>query len=128
MAALTNELLWGKDRGSATLLIFLDLSAAFDTIDHGILLDRLCKMGVGGTVLQWFHSHLQGRFQKVVLGDFCSTPWLLSCRVPQGSILSPMLINIYMKLLGEVIKGFGAISMLMILSFISPCCQNQVEQ
>ena len=74
-----------------TLLILLDLSAAFDTIDHGVLLDRLAGLGVGGTALQWFHSFLADHVQRVVLGDSCSVPWRLCHRVPQGLILFPML-------------------------------------
>ncbi|KAF7240874.1 putative RNA-directed DNA polymerase from transposon BS [Varanus komodoensis] len=107
LVALYDGLCREKDRGSASLLVLLDLSAAFDTIDHGILLDRLAGVGVGGTVLQWFRSYLNDRFQKVVLGDYGSAPWQLCHGVPQGSILSPLLFNIYMKLLREVIRRCG---------------------
>uniref|UniRef100_A0A803SZI2 ribonuclease H n=1 Tax=Anolis carolinensis TaxID=28377 RepID=A0A803SZI2_ANOCA len=107
LVALVDDLRRELDRGSVTLLVLLDISVAFDIIDHGILLGRLSGMGLGGIVLQWLQSFLEGRSQMVKLGDTCSDPWPLSCGVPQGSILSPMLFNIYMKSLGEVIRSFG---------------------
>ncbi|KAF7235294.1 Vomeronasal type-2 receptor 26 [Varanus komodoensis] len=67
LVALYDDLCREKDRGSVFLLVLLDLSAAFDTIDHGILLDRLAGLGVRGTALQSFRSYLNGQFQKVVL-------------------------------------------------------------
>uniref|UniRef100_A0A803TU59 Reverse transcriptase domain-containing protein n=1 Tax=Anolis carolinensis TaxID=28377 RepID=A0A803TU59_ANOCA len=105
LVALVDDLRRELDRGSVSLMVFRE--AAFDTIDHGILLGQLSGMGLGGTALQWLHSFLEGRTQMVKLGDTCSDPWPLTCGVLQGSILSPMLFNIYMKPLGEVIRSFG---------------------
>ncbi|KAF7253873.1 putative RNA-directed DNA polymerase from transposon BS [Varanus komodoensis] len=107
LVALYDDLCRERDRGSASLLVLPDLSAAFDTIDHGILLNRLAGLGIGGTAWWWFCCYLNGRFQKVVLGDYGSVPWQLCHGVLQGSILSPLLFNIYMKLLGEVIRRCG---------------------
>ncbi|KAF7239274.1 Inactive carboxypeptidase-like protein X2 [Varanus komodoensis] len=107
LVALYDELCRERDRGSVSLLVLLDLSVAFDTINHGILLDRLAGLGVGGTALQWFRSYPNGQFRKVVLGDYGSAPWQLCHGIPQGSILSPLLFNIYVKPLGEAIRRCG---------------------
>ncbi|KAF7253219.1 hypothetical protein EYD10_00056 [Varanus komodoensis] len=106
LVALYDDLCRERDKGSASLLLLLDLSAAFDTINHRILLERLAGLGVGGSAWQWFYSYLTGRLQKVVLGDCSSAPWQLCHGVPQGSVLSPLLFNIDMKPLGEVIRRF----------------------
>ena len=69
------------------MLVLLDFSAAFDIIHHGILLGHLSGMGLGGTVLQWLWSFLEGRTQQVVLGDCSLTPWPL---MSLGVLLCPL--------------------------------------
>uniref|UniRef100_A0A8D0DWT2 Reverse transcriptase domain-containing protein n=1 Tax=Salvator merianae TaxID=96440 RepID=A0A8D0DWT2_SALMN len=107
LVALIDDLWRARDRGYSSILVLLDLSEAFNTIDHGILLRQLEGLGVGATVLWWFSSYLSGRLQSVLVGRQRSAPRPLICGVPQGSVLSPLLFNIYMKLLGEIVRRYG---------------------
>jgi hypothetical protein len=100
----------GLDQGEGTLLVLLDLSAAFDTIDHGILLDRLQHyVGISGTSLQWFQSYLQDRKQSVAIDRSLSTPQDLNIGVPQGSVLGPLLFLVYILPLADIIKRHGVL-------------------
>ena len=83
------------DQDCGVLLILLDLSAAFDTIDHTTLINRLRCLGIKDHVLQWFSSYLHNRTQQVTVSGFQSDPLPLSIGVPQGSVLGPMLFLIY---------------------------------
>ena len=81
------------DAGDRSALVLLDLSAAFDTVDHDILVRRLeTSYGLSGSVLQWFQTYLVGRRQYVRNG---SSPTLIVCGVPQGSVLGPILFLLY---------------------------------
>ncbi|WP_374210557.1 reverse transcriptase domain-containing protein, partial [Thiolapillus sp.] len=83
----------------------MDLSAAFDTIDHCILLDRLQHMyGISGTALSWFSSYLTNRTQSVIVNDHISQVSSLSYGVPQGSVLGPILFILYTKPLSDLIQ------------------------
>lgn len=74
--------------GMSVVLLMLDLSAAFDTVDHQTLLHRLCNhFGIQGTACRWFTSYLAERKQFVSIGSERSTSRPLTCRVPQGSVL-----------------------------------------
>ena len=88
-----------------TALVLLDLSAAFDTIDHNILLGYLKSwFGLGGTVLKWFASYLSDRCQSVKIGSTLSELSRLIYGVPQGSILDPLLFSLYTTPLNKIIR------------------------
>ena len=98
MTKVTNDLLLACDRKTPTLLMFLDLSAAFDTVDQEKLLTILDEeLGIRGTALTWFKSFLQGRTQRVKIGDSYSEEEPLDFGVAQGSILGPPLFNAYCR-------------------------------
>ena len=91
-----SDILLAADSGQITLLCMLDMSAAFDTVDHEILLDRLEQsFGIHGRVLSWIKSFLHGRTQSVSCGGQQSSKSTLVCGVPQGSVLGPILFLIY---------------------------------
>uniref|UniRef100_A0AAR2KLX4 Reverse transcriptase domain-containing protein n=1 Tax=Pygocentrus nattereri TaxID=42514 RepID=A0AAR2KLX4_PYGNA len=97
-----------SDQGYISLLVLLDLSVAFDTIDHNILLERLENMvGVTGTALSWFRSYLSERYQFVSVNNLSSNYSKVRFGVPQGSVLGPILFTIYMLPLGTIISKHG---------------------
>ena len=87
-----NDILLAIDNRHCVMLLLLDLSAAFDTVDHVILLKRLnSKFSIRGTALDWFRSYLTNRTQVVLIDGRKSQSRELKCGVPQGSVLGPIL-------------------------------------
>ena len=110
------------DSGKLPLSIFLDLSKAFDTLDHSILLSKLKFYGVSNTPLKWFQSYLQNRQQFVEFDGTCSDTTFLNTGVPQGSILGPLLFLIYMNDIHTASNKFDMILYADDTNLISPLC------
>ena len=93
--AFTDTILEAMDKKQISIVVFIDLSKAFDSIEHDILLEKISRLGVSPAAHEWFKSYLADRSQYVRIGTTTSTTAPLTHGIPQGSVLSPLLFNIY---------------------------------
>ena len=100
-----NDIHVNMNNQQVTLLVFLDLSSAFDTVDHDILINRIqTSFGITDTALLWLKSYLSGRSIRVIIDESTSESLNMPYGVPQGSCLGPLLFTVYASKLFEVVK------------------------
>jgi len=105
---IQNDLLLAIDKKKVSAVVLLDLSAAFDTVDHQILLTRMSShFGIQGSAMEFLSSYLISRTQSVVIDSSTSTPTLSLSGVPQGSILGPLLFSLYTTPLATELLSSG---------------------
>jgi retron-type reverse transcriptase len=108
LAKVQNDVLLAIDNQCCVLLVLLDLSAAFDTVDHQTLLSRMStRLGIEGDALDWFTSYLSDRSQCVHVQGATSKKHTLQCGVPQGSVLGPQEYNSYTLPIGDIIRKYS---------------------
>ena len=106
---VVNDLLLSVDeKDTGVVMAFLDQSAAFDLVDHNILIDRLAvRFGIRGHSLAWFQSYLSSRRQSISVSGITSSPVYLLSGVPQGSVLGPVLYNLYTSPIHDISTRHG---------------------
>ena len=108
LVRIQNDILRVTDNQEVTILLLLDLSAAFETVNHAILINRLEKsVGVYGNALKWFVSYLNGTRQCVMINNASSQFADIKFGVPQGSVLGPILFSLYTLPLAGILKQHG---------------------
>ena len=100
-----DKILKGFDKGLMTGMILVDLQKAFDTVDHDMLLKKLSAIGFSNLAIGWFKSYLSNRLCRANLENCYSDPSNITCGVPQGSILGPLLFLIYVNDMPQAVES-----------------------
>lgn len=129
LTKVLNDLLLATDSGSTSVLILilllLDLSAAFETVDHCILLDRLKNMyGISGRVFEWLKSYLSDRSQCLQHNNVFSVMRAVRYGVPQGSVLGPLWFSLYLAPLGYI--SYVLLGLLFIVMLMTCNCMHRL--
>ena len=106
-----NDVLCALDDGRCVMLVLLDLSAAFNTVDDGILLSRISQcIGVQDSAYTWLKSYLSSRSQFIQIRDTSSSDRQLTCGLPQGSVLGAILYLVFTSSLGAILRPWCWVS------------------
>ena len=107
ISKFTEKIYKGINEGELTIATYIDLKKAFDTVNHKILLQKLEKLGIQNNNLKWIENYLSNRSQSTLANGILSPSNAITCGVPQGSVLGPLLFLVYVNDLSNILKEAG---------------------